>query len=189
MHLKRRLAVVFVSVLAAMAGSLVASTGAQADAGPQAGIAAWSSFPQKIITYVGNKCLQPRSLAANALIEQRTCDSTVSKQKWRSEDAGGGFVKLRNVASGLCLDLVVNSDAEVQPGVLAQQFYCSSVYTSEDFNRSRGSRVDHFQVWTRIRTSICLEVRNGSSSNGALIQINGCSYYTSAQQFKFVDTF
>jgi hypothetical protein len=188
MHLTRKLAMLFVSVLAATAGALVAGTPAQADSGPQAAIAGWSDFPQNIVTYVGNKCLQPRSLAANALIEQRTCDGS-SKQKWRSQDAGGGFVKLVNAASGMCLDLVVNSEAEVVPGVLAQQFYCSSVYTSEDFNRSRGSRVNHFQVWTRIRPFICLEVRGSSSSNGALIQINGCSYYTTGQQFRFNDTF
>ena len=187
MHLKRRLAVLFVSMLAATAGALVAGTSAQADARAQAGITGWSDFPQNIVTYVGNKCLQPRSLAANALIEQRTCNNSGS-QKWRPVDAGGGYVKLVNVASGMCLDLVVNSEAEVVPGVLAQQFWCSPVYTSEDFNRSRGSRVNHFQVWTRIRPTICLEVRGGSSSNGALIQINGCSYYSTAQQFRFIDT-
>jgi hypothetical protein len=178
MTFRRRLAVLLVAVLATTGGTLTVASSAHA---------AWSSYPQNIISYVGNKCLQPRSLAPNALIEQRTCNNT-GIQKWKSEDAGGGFVKLRNSASGLCLDLVVNSEAEVVPGVLAQQFYCSSVYTSEDFNRSRGSRVNHFQVWTRIRPFICLEVRGGSSSNGALIQINDCSYYTSAQQFRFLDT-
>jgi Ricin-type beta-trefoil lectin domain len=93
---------------------------------------------------------------------------------------------LVNQASQMCLDLQVNSEAEVVPGTLVQQFYCWTGYTSEQWNRSSGSRHYHFQVWTRIK-GLCLDVRNRSSANGALLQVYSCKYYEDAQEFRFVD--
>jgi len=125
---RTRWAVVVLAVVAATltGGSAAQAAGPQggAAAEPRAGVAAWSSFPQIITNFASGKCLQPKAAALNALVEQRTCDTTNSLQKWRSEDAGSGFVRLRNVGSNLCMDLQANSEAEVGNGTLIQVFVC-----------------------------------------------------------------
>ena len=138
-----------------------------------------------IINYKSGKCLQPQSTSANALVVQRSCTNT-SLQKWQAMNVGTGYFWLQNRASGLCMDLQVNSEPEVVPGALVQQFPCNTIYTSEEWNRSSGSRLHHFQVWTRIR-GLCLEPQNRSTSDGVRIHVNSCSYYENAQQFRFVD--
>jgi len=190
---RTRWAVVVLAVVAATltGGSAAQAAGPQggAAAEPRAGVAAWSSFPQIITNFASGKCLQPKAAALNALVEQRTCDTTNSLQKWRSEDAGSGFVRLRNVGSQLCMDLQANSEAEVGNGTLIQVFVCREEYTGERWMRTAGSRAQHFQVENFINTSLCLDVQNRSSSNGALLQLWSCKFIETAQEFKFTDTF
>lgn len=177
---------VALATVAISGGLLVAGTGAQA---APAAAPAYLPGSHAIINYNSNKCLQPQSLAPNALIEQRDCDNT-SRQRWTSVDVGDGYALLVNQASGLCLDLQANSFPEVGNGTLTQQFYCSWPYDLERWNMSPGSRSNHFQVFNAFTVPgigwMCLDVRNRSKTNGALIQIWSCNFRETAQEFRFV---
>ena len=147
------------------AGVLVFGTGSQAAPtakAPQAAVALapgyWSDYGQTIVNYNSNKCLQPQSYAAQAFIEQRTCDGS-SLQRWKLSDPGTGYAVLVNQGSGLCIDLYANSEDEVGNGILLEQFYCNVAYTGQQWARSWGSRRYHYQVQNRIK-GLCLDVRN-----------------------------
>jgi hypothetical protein len=186
---KRRLAALVLSGVMVCAGALVAGSTAQAATAPvgvNALPALWSDYGQHIVNYHSGKCLQPQSTAPQARIEQRTCTSPSSLQRWKVIDSGDGHAMLVNQGSGLCLDLFVNSEAEVALGTPVQQFSCWNGYTSEYWKRSRGSRYEYFQVLTRIK-NLCLDVRDRSSSDGAPLQLWTCDFYEVAQEFKFVD--
>jgi hypothetical protein len=174
-----------VVVAVGLALALATSLSAAAQAAPGAG---WATGRQNIVNRYSGKCLQPQSLAPGALIIQRTCGYGTS-QKWVAVPIGTtGYVQLRNEASGLCLDLQSNSEADVHAGTLAQQFWCSTEFTSEYWNRSPadGTDTQTFTVYSGIR-GLNLDVRNRSKVDGALVQVWYFTRFEQAQQFRFVD--
>jgi hypothetical protein len=183
----RRLATFAVAGTVMLGGALAVGAGAQAAPSVQTALAPvrWSDYGQIITNYHSGKCLQPQSSSANAFVEQRTCNGS-ALQRWKVTESGTGYAWLVNQGSGLCMDLYANSEAEVVNGTTVQVFYCSTEYTTEQWARSRGSRLYHYQVFNRVK-GLCLDVRNRSTSDGALLQVWSCSYYENAQQFKFTD--
>jgi hypothetical protein len=185
----RRLAVLVLTGVMVSAGTVLSGASAQAVAQPVEANAlptAWADYGQHIVSFTSGKCLQPVSAASQARVEQRTCTSPASLQRWKVIDAGDGHAMLVNQGSGLCLDLFANTDSEVVVGTPIQQFSCWTGYNTEHWARSRGSRADHFQVFTHIK-ALCLEVPGGSTADGAQLRLAACSLYQNAQQFKFVD--
>ncbi|GIH03330.1 hypothetical protein Rhe02_13970 [Rhizocola hellebori] len=148
--------------------------------------AQWSDLGQHIVSFSSGKCLQPQSFASQARIEQRTCSSPSSLQRWKVIDAGDGHAMLVNQGSRLCLDLFANTESEVVVGTPIQQFSCWEGYPTEHWGRSHGSRYEFFQVFTHIK-ALCLEVPGASTGDGAQLQLGACSLFQNAQQFKFVD--
>lgn len=173
---------VFAAVLivgAVLVGSLGLATSAQAG---------WADFPQKIINYSSNKCLQPQSFAPNARVEQRTCSGFATLQAWQPVNADAdGYVWLRNTSTGMCMDLWANSREEVGNGTLIQVFTCAEESWGQRWNRVNGSRDGHFMIFAKERPTLCLDVQNRSSSNGALLQLYQCKFFEDAQQFRLVD--
>jgi hypothetical protein len=143
----------------------------------------WSDYGQTIVNNNSGKCLQPQSNALQAFIEQRTCNGS-SAQRWKITDAGG-YAALVNQYTGMCIALYADPE-DVGDGTLLEQFYCYSADPAEQWSRARASRLYHYQVWNNIK-GLCLQVRNRATSDGALLEVRGCSYYESAQQFRFQD--
>jgi hypothetical protein len=185
MHIRRSLAVVL-GLAAVAVTTLVTAT--PATAARTADSAAMESLgaSQYIVNRHSNKCLQPVGDFANALIVQRTCNTGL-RQQWRAVDRGNGFAWYVNVSSGLCLDLVSNSEDEVGNGTLVQQFFCSAEYTSELWRREASSDPLHLLLASWIRG--CVDVRNRSTLDTAVIQVYACKFAEPAQQFRFVDAF
>ena len=185
MHtVRRRLAVLILTIVATTTGPLAAGTGAHAGPRPPASLVDWGPT-HVIVNYHSNKCLQPNSYSANALVVQYTCGTT-NLQKWRIVLQANGYAWLQNVGSRMCMDLKANSEAEVVNGTLVQVFHCSTTYTTEQWNRSTGSRLQYFQTWNRVK-GLCLDVQDGSSANNARLQVWSCKYHETAQQFRYID--
>jgi hypothetical protein len=181
-----RLAMVVLAGVAMAVSALTFATGAQA-AAPASGqnVVAASGFPFNIINYNSNKCLQPQTTAPNAIIVQRSCDSTNFLQRWALTDLGDGYSFFVNQGTNQCMDLQANNEDEVGNGTLVQQFICSANYTSEHWNFVSGSRANHYQVFDKDK-GLCLDVRNRSSAENAVIQIWDCKFIETAQEFRFV---
>jgi hypothetical protein len=172
------------AVVAALAGL---ATGSPASAKPAAAGGSTAAFPFAVTirNFSSNKCLQPATINPNAVIVQRSCDSRNFLQRWTTSDLGDGYHFLVNQGSTLCLDLQANSEDEVGNGTLTQQFLCSAQYNSEHWNFVPGSRVNHYQVFT-LDKGLCLDVRDRSSADGAVIQVWDCKFLETAQEFRFV---
>lgn len=175
-----------VAVLGGIALTLAFAGSAQAaqPPGPRAAVPS-QGFAFNIVTYSTNKCLQPQSLSPNALVVQQPCDRSNHLQWWYRVDLGDGYSFLKNDGSQLCMDLQANSEDEVGNGTLVQQFYCYAGYTSEHWAFSPGSRVNHYQIFNLVH-GICADLKDRSSSNGAVIQVWSCKYLETAQEFRFV---
>lgn len=71
-----------------------------------------------------NRCVGPvgGSTASNVRLELENCTGTAI-QRWRPEPAGGGFFRMHNELSGLCIDV---SGASLALGAAVIQFTCNT---------------------------------------------------------------
>jgi len=77
-----------------------------------------------IIGVESNKCVGTidNTTASATVLEIRTC-AGIASQRFRPESTGGGFFRLRNELSGLCMDV---SGAQQADGAAVIQFACST---------------------------------------------------------------
>jgi hypothetical protein len=174
----RRMLGVLAALAAAGAAALVPATAAHA-APPVPG------SPYNIINFSSDKCLQPRTADAGALIEQRDCDGNLM-QRWTTRNRGDGYVALQNVYTRMCIDLKVNSPDEVGNGTPIEQMYCNDAWDSQGYRAVNGSRLSHFQIFVKEQPTSCLDVTNRSSANGAPLQLYSCKFFETAQEFRFL---
>lgn len=168
--------VLLLTAAAALVGAVAVATPAQA-VGPY----------YHIVNFNSGKCLQPQSSAFNALIEQRSCGSSQSQNWEKNTYPGTAYVYYVNQWSGLCLDIQVNSLDDIVPGVPAQQFGCApSPETAELWGNSPVRSGGYVQIWSQARSSMCLDIRNNSTSNGALAVMGSCWTGDVGQAFKYV---
>jgi hypothetical protein len=169
--------VLLLTAVAAAAGTVVFAAPAHA-VGPY----------YQIVSYNSGKCLQPRSSNYNALIEIRDCNALNSAQQWnKTLYPGTSEVVFTNAWSGMCLDIQANSPEEVVPNVPTQQFVCApDAYPSERWFESGEVRTGgYIQIVTFAGNStMCLDIRNNSSSNGALVVLGSCATSDRGQAFK-----
>jgi hypothetical protein len=171
---------------AALLAMVCAATGVVASAGP-----AQAEWPfVHIQNFNGGKCIQPTSAVPNALVVQRSCDGASWLQQWdATQPISGSFdLVLRNRANpDLCLDIAANSMEEVVDGVALQVFWCDPVtWPGERWPRAGRVRVpDYYQFYSRIATSLCIDVRNNSTSNGAQVILSSCWVGDVSQALRF----
>jgi hypothetical protein len=186
METRRRLATLVLStMLAAVVGLAFGGAASAAPAsrpGPEplaAGIFA------QIVNEYSNKCVIPKgnSTNGNAPIVQRTCEERVN-HRWALYPTGNGYYWIVNQGSGLCLDLVANSEDEVVIGTRVQQFWCSTAYTSEQWQLISYFGTGIYLFQTRIK-GLCLDVLGRSTGNDVLLQVIECKLYEPAQHFRF----
>lgn len=184
MNMRRRLAALVLATGVALSGGL--ATGAPVTAAPaQQDVkpAAVGVF-QQIRNVWSGKCVIPKGNSSNhnALIVQRTCENRVH-HRWILQPLNNGYYWIINQGSGLCLDLVVNSEAEVIPGVKVQQFGCETFYTSEQWRPVNfGSGYISFQTLIH---GLCLDVLFRSTANDAQLQVVECKPFEPAQWFYY----
>ncbi len=108
-------------------------------------------------------------LGKNGVTVQQWDRSGKKNQLWVFEPAGGGKYRIKNLASGKCLDL---PEAKGDNGVAVQQWDCNG-------NVQQRWRVEQVQGnWYRIRSDAsgkCLDLRGASKQNGAALQQWDCS--------------
>jgi hypothetical protein len=117
------------------------------------------------------------STQPNTLIEERGCDPRNELEQWEPLPVAPFHHMLKNKASGLCLDLQVNSEDEVVVGTLAQQFFCFEGLTSEHWLFPDVREKGFVQLVTKIR-GLCGVIPNGE------LELADCLVADSSQAFK-----
>ena len=107
-------------------------TGGDLDGSEASISSAISLDPTASYTLVGvqsNKCVGPvgGSTASSVQLEIETCTGTAN-QRWIPQPMSGGFFRLRNELSGLCMDV---SGASLSPGAIVQQFSCHTGFNPQ----------------------------------------------------------
>jgi hypothetical protein len=183
MGIHRRLTTVFLAGLVAAVASLAVSGTAQS-APPAGGTAGHvDNAIILIVNWYSGKCVRPENGTQNALIRQYSC-LQFPAYRWELRPTPSGYYQLVNQAGSknMCLDLQANSEDEVMWGTRTQQFYCNDAWTSELW-WIRYVQYPYFQLRTYVK-DLCLDVRNRSGSDGALLQLWGCNDGEQAQLFR-----
>ena len=111
--------------LALLSGGAGCMTG-DAPAEEEASVSAAITFtPGASYTLVGvqsNKCVGVASTASATRLDLETCTGTAN-QRFRPESMGGGFFRMRNELSGLCVDV---SGASTADGAAVIEFACGT---------------------------------------------------------------
>jgi hypothetical protein len=124
----------------------------------------------------GNKCVGTvnGSVEADATLEQQDCVPGRSSQQWRWEPLGAGEVyQLRHNASFMCLDFARPSN-----GVSAKIHACN-FDTSERWHPRVDTSASGINVVSdnhNTAVTFCLDLEDGSPTNGARIQIIQCLF-------------
>ena len=131
-----------------------------------------------------NKCLDVahNSTTRGAVVWQWNCGSG-NNQLWSKNALGNGFYQLQSRSSGLCLDLRIGGG--VPPNGTATQLWdCNSSISSESW---RLDLIDPFAGTYSVfnATGKCLDLNNGSSADGAKVQVWDCAD-TDNQHWRFV---
>jgi hypothetical protein len=184
MTMQRRLVMLVLGLALAVASLAFGATAHAAPTGAADGGQATLSAYSFIRNQNSGKCLQPKSSYANAVVVQRTCGPW-GGMGWALQDVGGGYYWLVNNHSGMCLDLQANSEAEVVPGTLVQQFWCKIEYTSEQWQLVPSTVSGYYHLKNRVK-GLCADIRHRSTANDAPLQVIECKYYESAQRFQFL---
>jgi hypothetical protein len=182
----RRWGLAVLTVLAVTLSTMAWAGGAQSAPPPSPRLAAVPSFTVlfDIINFNSNKCLQPAGTLPTALIVQVSCSSTSSLQQWSVSDLGDGTGLLRNLGSGLCMDLQVDNDGQVGIPTLVSQRDCSAGRNTAHWEFTHGSRQHFDQVFNLVQ-GLCMDVQNRSSADNALLQVIECKFLETAQEFQF----
>ncbi|WP_155373401.1 RICIN domain-containing protein [Catellatospora vulcania] len=140
---------------------------------------------QQIRNEFSRKCVIPKgnSNIPNAPIVQRTCENR-TQHRWALFPTSGGYYWIVNQGSGLCLDLAANSEDEVVIGTRAQQFTCSTAYTSEEWYPISYFGTGIYLFQNKVK-GLCIDVLGRSSNNDAPLQVIECKLYETAQQFYY----
>ncbi len=180
----RMLIGIFLAFFASL--SLTAAAPSSAAPIPPSGAAAAQLGSGPVTNFIGdyfelrnvgsNKCasVQDRSVAAGALVHSWSC-ANANNDLWNPIALGNGFYWLVNRNSGLCLDIRTN--AGVSNGQVLQQFPCNMIYTSEQW-RFDTIIPGRFQIASAANTGKCIDLKFGSTSNGALVQMWSCGFPT-----------
>ena len=99
---------------------------------------------------------------------QVTCDTNTTMQRWEATYSGATVFQMRNVGTGLCLDV----RGGATNGVPIQQWTCNSI-SNENWDLGPAfvtmrSRVSGTQ-------SHCLDVPQGSGQGGLAMQLYRCN--------------
>ncbi|MGY0234382.1 RICIN domain-containing protein [Longispora urticae] len=180
----RRLLAVVVALAGAVAGGFATAGPAQAATAPAPVTASSAGQPGlagaafEIVNRGTGKCadVAGKSLLNGALVHQWSC-ARGANQLWIAQpvQSAPGYYSLINVNSGKCMDLRANNDDEVFNGTLVQQFECNAeLYTSERWKLSFSPSAPGYLTFTTWIKGLCLDLNNGSGSNGARIQVWDC---------------
>jgi hypothetical protein len=157
---------------------------APAPAGAAADVAPALVAGELIVNQRSNLCLAPNGPFAHAGIGQFPCDRVSPYHRWERLSIDGVFVQLRNVGTGFCIDLFANSESEVVPSTLAQQFWCNTAHTGEHWWLLRSQRVGHHLLRTKIN-ALCAEIEERSTAIAKRVRLNHCRGAEPSQQFLF----
>jgi pectate lyase C len=118
-----------------------------------------------LVNVNSNKCLDVngRSTADGARVIQWTCNGQTN-QRWRSEDAGSGYVRLRAVHSNKCMDVAGVSTAD---GALIQQWTCGSGQNQQFLLQDQGG--GQYRITPR-HSGKAVDVQNCSTADGAQVR-------------------
>ncbi|MCQ9129269.1 MULTISPECIES: RICIN domain-containing protein [Streptomyces] len=175
----KRLGLLIAASAMACAGLTATSTGASAQANPGAvPAAAASARPLGIgaaftlINRGTGKCVEVAggSLEDNSWVVENDClaNNTVPNQNWLPESVGNGFYRLRNLNTNLCLDFATAVNGQgVKDHVCGNDLY-------QRWKLSVAPGVPGYLTVVSARAPFCLDLRDGSASNGTQIQIWQC---------------
>ena len=182
----RRWGLAVLTVLAVALGTVTLAPGARPAQASGPRLAAAPSFTVlfDIINFSSNKCLQPAGVLPTALIVQVSCSTTSTLQQWSVSDQGDGHGLLRNLGSGLCMDLQVDNDSQVGIPTLVSQRDCTAGRNTARWGFSAGSRSHFDQIFNQVQGR-CMDVQNRSSADNALLQVIECKFLETAQEFQF----
>jgi hypothetical protein len=147
----------------------------------------------------GQKCLglAHNSTANSTQVEQQDCDHLSPAQKWVFIDTTNGYYRIRNVASGKCLNVQGRSTAN---GAKLIIYPCGVSNSSNDqwfplYNFTDwvcGIRYcdfgDYYQLKPRHAAGKCANVQGASQNSGADLiqhQCNSASYYNELFSWQF----
>jgi hypothetical protein len=118
-----------------------------------------------LVNVNSGKCLDvsARSTSDGARVQQWTCHGGTN-QRWRAEDAGGGYVRLRAVHSNKCLDVAGVSTAD---GALLQQWSCGSGQNQQFLLQDMGG--GQLRITPR-HSGKAVEVAGCSTADGATLR-------------------
>jgi len=124
-----------------------------------------------------HKCLDGEQSIKPSPVVQWGCSSTAPTQNWLMEpiQSQPGWSTLRNVQSNLCLDLRAADNNPVVNGTAIQQYFCfADSISTERWVATPAFNVPGYLTFTNQVLNKCLDLNNGSSANGAKVQVWDC---------------
>jgi hypothetical protein len=128
-----------------------------------------------------NKCadVEGNSRSSGAVVHQWSC-AQGDNQLWAAErigDPAAHVIRLRNLHSQLCM----TAGSPYTNGAVITQQWCDSGNTDDWWRVSVDG--DGFFKLIHVPSGRCLDLNNGSSSDGAKIQLWDCSTASNAQDW------
>ncbi|MGW0588784.1 RICIN domain-containing protein [Streptosporangium sp. NPDC002607] len=162
---------VFVLAAALLAAPSAARASADGAAGVREGLRA--KFTAILVTRHSDKCLDVFTLSDELKlgtdVQQWPCSADHEGQEWNLTATSDGYYNFRDMASGLCME-VVQGDMHNNAGL--QLWTCIPGRRNQEWKlvqRDNG----YFAVVVR-HTGMCLEVQNGLILDGANVKQVGC---------------
>ncbi|HYN97068.1 MAG TPA: RICIN domain-containing protein [Pilimelia sp.] len=134
-------------------------------------------------------CLRPAggSTATSAAVEQAGCNANSLSQWWEFLPTSNGYYRLRNAASGKCMNVRYAAQTN---GAQIVQYPCTASGTNDQFfpyYRYTSNGADYYNLIAR-HSGKCLNVpRNSTASGTDLIQYT-CTRTNTNDVFSWVDT-
>jgi hypothetical protein len=104
------------------AGCVIGEAPAQDEALVSADITFTPGAAYTLVGVQSNKCIGVANAASGTRLDLETCAGTAN-QRFRPESMGGGFFRMRNELSGLCVDV---SGASTADGAAVIEFACGT---------------------------------------------------------------
>lgn len=142
----------------------------------QAPAAAAVHGPYVVFAQHSGLCLRPTGASTgNVIVEQVGCNGSSASQWWAFIDVPGGYFRIRNEASGKCLNVQGGSTANSAKVI---QFACGGSSAHNDQWSTVKIRTvggaDYYNLVNR-KSHRCMNIQGGSTASGAdLIQFT-CS--------------
>lgn len=173
----RSIQAVVATVIGLVTAALVLAAPAQAASVRPATVGAYA----EVLNLHTGKCadVEDNSRSPGAVVHQWSCAQD-DNQLWAFErigDPAGHVVRLRNLHSQLCM----TARFPYTNGVVTTQRECDSGNTDDWWRQSVDG--DGFFKLVNVSSGRCLDLNNGSTANGARIQLWDCSTASNAQDW------